>query len=328
MKTPVCWSWILALTMASSAQAQNVLAQIPIASNSVGQITVDAAINLIYDAGSFNGGGNRLTVISGETLSVSRSFSPAGGAAVDIKNDNYWTGNLSGGDVLVYSTASPRPLASVPLSGCPGQVNFDCNRRRMWVTAQCGGGNDPAWVLNADSFAVIEGPIGSGGVMGWATTNPNTGKLYLTASGVPKEIDPNTFAVTNTTFGTVYAVDTVANQLYAVQGTTLQIVDGETETILKSVALSYTPAGVGINNALRHVYTSNPASTIEVRNSASGNLVATFSLGANFSPQGMAVDSTRGRIYVNVYNASTSQWFLYVIEDLSSTRTCLALGGC
>ncbi len=112
-------------------------------------------------------------------------------------------------------------------------------------------------------------------------------------------------------------------------GNSLQIVDGETEAILTTVVLTYTPAGVGVNNALKHLYTSNPADgTIQVRNSASGELVSTFSLGANLSPQTMAVDSTRGRIYVNVYNPNASQWYVYAIEDLSNTRNCLALGSC
>jgi hypothetical protein len=291
-------------------------------------MAVNPALNLIYDGGGFNAGGNSMTVIDGSTFSVVTNFSPAGGAAVDMKTDNYWTGDLFGGDVLVYSAPSNTQIHSTHLSGCPGQVNFDCKKRRMWVTAQCGGGNDPAWVVNADTFAVISGPIGSGGVMGLAITNPATGKLYLTASGVPKEVNPTTFAVTNTAFGTVGAVDTVMNRLYALSGNSLQIVNGATEAIMNTIALTYTPNGLGVNNALGNLYASNPAGTLEVRNSTTGVLISTFSLGANANPQGMAVDSTRGRIYVNVLNPNTNQYSVYVIEDLSNTRTCRARGSC
>jgi DNA-binding beta-propeller fold protein YncE len=327
---PLTWgSLFLFLGMTCSSPAQNILAQIPIATNSAGQMAVDPALNLVYDAGGFNAGGNSLTVINGSTFAVVTNFSPAGGAAVDMKTDNYWTGDLFGGDVLVYSAPSNTLIHSSHLSGCPGQVNFDCQKRRMWVTAQCGGGNDPAWVLNADTFAIISGPIGSGGVMGPAITNPFTGKLYLTASGVSEEINPTTFAVTSTTFGTVFAVDTVLNRLYALSGSSVQIINGSSEAILKTISLTYTPNGLGFNNALSHLYASNAAAgTIEVRDSASGALLSTFSLGANASPGTMAVDSTRGRIYVNVLNPTTNTYSVYVIEDLSNTRKCRARGSC
>ncbi len=317
------------LAAASIAAAQNVLAQIPVSGNSVGQIVVNPALNLIYDSGGFNGGGNSLTVIDGSAVSVVTNFSPSGGAAVDSKTDRYWTGDLFGGDVLVYSAPANSQLASVHLSGCTGEVNFDCKNRRMWVAAQCGGGNDPLWVLNADTFGVIAGPIGSGGVMGPTLLNPATGKLYVTASGTSKEVDPNTFAVTGTSFGTVEAVDSVMDLLYAVSGNSVQIINGGTDAIKKTVALAYTPSGLGINNALGHLYLSNPAAgNIEVRDEKSGKLLATFSLGATANVQNMAVDSTRGRIYVNVYNSSNSQWYVYVIEDLSNTRVCRARGSC
>src|SRR5882762_6417520 len=188
MKRLIWGSFVLFLGMECTASAQKILAQIPIATNSAGQMAVNPALNLIYDGGGFNAGGNSMTVIDGSTFAVVTNFTPAGGAAVDMKADNYWTGDLFGGDVLTYSAPSNTQIHSTHLSGCPGQVNFDCKKRRMWVTAQCGGGNDPAWVLNADTFAIISGPIGSGGVMGLAMTNPATGKLYLTASGVAKEV--------------------------------------------------------------------------------------------------------------------------------------------
>lgn len=83
------------------------------------------------------------------------------------------------------------------------------------------------------------------------------------------------------------------------------------------------------NNALAHLYVLNgSAAAIEVRNETSGALLATFNLGTGNSPQGIGVDSTRGRIYVDVINTNTSAWSMFVIEDLSGTRVCGSRGSC
>jgi hypothetical protein len=110
--------------MTCSARAQKILAQIPIATNSAGQMAVNPALNLIYDGGGFNAGGNSMTVIDGSTFSVVTNFSPAGGAAVDIKTDNYWTGDLFGGDVLVYSAPSNTQIHSTHCEWVPGTSEF------------------------------------------------------------------------------------------------------------------------------------------------------------------------------------------------------------
>jgi DNA-binding beta-propeller fold protein YncE len=89
----------------------------------------------------------------------------------------------------------------------------------------------------------------------------------------------------------------------------------------------YSPAYMGVNNALGHLYVSNPNnSSVEVRNSTTGSLITSFSLGSSVLPQGIAVDSTRGRLYVGA--STTGGTFLYAIEDLSTARKCLAVGTC
>jgi DNA-binding beta-propeller fold protein YncE len=108
--------------------------------------------------------------------------------------------------------------------------------------------------------------------------------------------------------------------LYAANGTNLQIINGATnpERILTTIALSYTPASIGVNTALNHLYLANEAGkSIEVRNGSTGALIATFSLGPfGATPNGaMAVDSTRRRIYVIA--SSPSGPVLLVINDLT-----------
>lgn len=153
--------------------------------------------------------------------------------------------------------------------------------------------------------------------------------MYVTSSGVSKEVNPTTFAVTTTSFGTVEAIDSVNNRLFAWNGSSLQIVNGATDVVVKTVSLPYSPSAMGANDALAHLYITNPAgNSIEVRNETAGALLGTFSLGSGNQPQSIAVDSTRGRIFVDVYNTGSSSWSMYVIEDLSTVRKCLSRGGC
>jgi len=105
----------------------------------------------------------------------------------------------------------------------------DATKRVAWISAQCGHGNDPIWAVNADTHTVITEPIGCGASMA-RRVNPATGRCYQESSGA-KRVDPHTFAVTKTTFGTVIGVNASANILYA-KGPkgVLQIVNGEPDS--------------------------------------------------------------------------------------------------
>jgi len=311
------------------AAAHNVLAKIPIpASSGGGKVAVNPALNLVYTASGLLSGGT-LTVIDGHTLTVVTTISDGGnslqGVSVDLKNDNFWTTNLYGGQVLTFSGANTQIFANT-VGYCPIETTFDCKLRRMWSGAQCGPGDDPVFAFNADTFALIAGPISTGGVMGETLANPVTGKLYVTASGISKEVDPTTFAVTTTGFGIVEAIDSVMNRLFAAQGSSLQIVDGANDTVMKTVTIGYTPGDMAVNNALGHVYLTNSAGNAIEARSEQGVLLGTFSLGTGNQPTQIAADSIRGRVYVKVVDGSGS-WSVWAIEDLTSARACMRPGG-
>lgn len=331
MRTKTNWYLVIALLaccvlLPRRSSAQTILAQIPIPSPSCCSIAFNPALNLIYASGGYAGGQN-VTVIDGTTFAVTATVTGSG-ASVDTKTDNYWAGGVYSGAVPIYSGSTNTQIGSVSTGFCPGQVTFDCKLRYMWVGTQCGGGNDPVFAVDADTFGIVAGPIGSGGVQGPIIVNPATGILYIFPSGVSKRVDPHTFVVTNNTFGVVGAVNPVLNRVYATSGTNLQIVNGATEAIVKTVPLSYTPDSyMGVNNALDHLYVSNPsASTIEVRNDSNGRLLATFSLGSGVTADDIASDSTRGRLFAFV--STPGGTFVYVIEDLSTVRTCRSRGSC
>ena len=319
---------VLVWALAGPVAGQNILASVPIPTASAGQVAVNPALDLIYSGGGPNAGGTSVTVINGSTFAVVTTISPSAGVSADMKNDNFWAGDLTAGDVVVYNSSNTQ-ISSTKVNSCPAAVSFDCHDRRMWVASQCGSGNDPVWVFNADTFALINGPITPGGTITQPpVVDPIGSKFYVTSGGVSREIDPKTFAVSTTTFGTVLAVDSNSNKLFATSGGNLQIINGRSGTLTKTVTLAYTPAFIGVNNAMLHVYLVNPAgNSIDVYDEV-GKKITTFNLGAGNQPNGLAVDSARGRLFVDVLNTGANTWSLNVIEDLSSVRKCGFPGGC
>lgn len=322
---------ILALvaTLTLSARAQKILAEVPIPSNACCQVAFNVALNKIYVSGGYSGNQD-VFVIDGTTF-TGTDVGTGSTVAVDTKTDNYWAATVYGGSAIVRRASDNSTIATVSTGYCPVNTAFDCKSRRVWVGAQCGGGNDPLFAVNADNFNVVAGPIGSGGVVGQTFVNPATGRLYVNLwhDGGSKRINPKTFAVTPNAFGYVQAVNPVTSKLYAMSGTTLQIINGkpDPEVVTTSVPLGYAPASMGVNNALGHLYVSNPSSSsIEVRDSTKGSLITSFALGSGVTPNGLAVDSTRGRLYVGVITSAGN--FLYAIEDLSTARKCMTAGTC
>ena len=325
----LCTLLLLLLTTAGAA-AQNVLGQIPIPATSAdGQVVVNKVLNRVYVSAGFSSGGT-LTVIDGKTLTVVTTISNSNGVNWDVKNDNFWTGNLAGGQVLTYSGSTNTQISANTVGFCPGETAFDCFNRRFWVGAQCGAGNDPVFVFDADTFALIAGPIATGGTLGPIVVNPLNGKLHVQSGGVSKEINPATFAVKSTGLGTVLAGDQHKSKLFAISGNNLQIINAASDKIEYNISLGYTPGSqIAVNNALRHIYLLNPAGKkIDVRaitavadaNDVRGQRVAIISLGTGNTPTGVAADAIRGRVYVVVNKAGS--YSLWAIDDTTSVRQC------
>ncbi len=315
-------------------------------------LTMNPALNLIYVSGQF-ASQQYVSVVDGSTCPTSANGSctfsiPAplihiGSAiGVDLKNDNYWAPEVYSQDVMIYDGSTNMQINKVPITSssfnlCPGEAAFNGKSRIMWVGAQCGGGNDPVFAVDADTFKIVNGPMGSGsgGILSTIAVNTTTGKLYVefenpnTRVYGSEEVNPKTYLVTPTSFGgNVYAINPISNLIYAVYpfgGTDLQIVNGSTEKVLQTRALGYTPTFIADNNALHHLYFANPTTnSIEVRNDTSGELIpspSTFPLPADATfTNGAAVDSVRGRLYVTLLIGTT--YYVYAFEDLSTARSC------
>ena len=296
---------------------------VPLQTNARDFVTVNQALNKIYVSG--NPASNldiEVNVIDGVSFSI-QDVGLGTDVSVDNKTNRYWAATIYQDSVIVRDGTTDSVVATVPIAGgfCPIQTNYDFFKNRVWASAQCSGGNDPIFAINAKTFSITAGPIDSRGVLDSSAmiANGANGRLYFSINGglVSKRMDPTTFAVTVNAFGEVKAINALTNRLYALSGNTLQIIDGrpDPEVILRTVPLSYTPGSMGINPALTYLYTANPAGqSIEVRNPSTGALITTFSLSSfGVTPDGpMAVDSIRGRIYVIQRTPS----LLLVIEDL------------
>jgi DNA-binding beta-propeller fold protein YncE len=292
-----------------------------------GTVTLNRALNKIYAAGHAHDD-QEMVVIDGVTFAKAE-VGIGHGPSVDNKTNRYWAASVDENSVIVRDGTTNEIIATVAIPGgvCPIRTNYDFLNNRVWTSARCSGGNDPIFAIDARSFEIIAGtPIYSGGKVAGIISNGANGRVYFADqegdSLISKRIDPTTFAVTLNAFGTVKAIDALTNKLYAVpyNSNVLQIIDGkpDPEVIVRTVPLLYHPGVLGVNTAFNYLYLANPdAQSIEVRNASTGALITTFSLSENdLTPDGgMAVDSSRSRIYVFQESPPT----LLVIEDLIAT---------
>ena len=285
--------------------------------NGLGGVAVNPALNYIY----LSGQGAQPVEVDGASFSQSAVGAVGDGLDVDSTNNNFWLAGLYAGTATVWNSNNAQ-LTTIALTDCPTGVNVDAPHRRVWISAQCGGGNDALWAVNADTYAVIAGPIGSGGVQGNTQVNPATGRFYIDPSGVSKRINLPSTAVTVNEFGTVLGVNATSNLLYAAtNGTTLQIINGapDPEVILTNVSLGFGFGSyIGVNPGANRIYVGSSSSNfVAVLNATNGAALETIPLlGPIITSVGnIAVDAERGRVYVVAYSASSS--YLFVIQDVA-----------
>jgi hypothetical protein len=307
-------------TLPSSAQhsqVRNATKHLRIRGGSCCEIAIDPRLDQIYVSQGVNLSGNHTTVINGKTFSVVAHVKGFGGALnVDSKTHNVWLAGLYAGNVEVYSGLTHSPVTTVSLGYCPVGSWVDAKRRYAWVSAQCGSGSDPVWAIDASTYAVVAGPIHTGGVMGPTTVNPATGRFYVSNTSGSYEIDPgNKFAITPTSFGVAFNVDGDTNLIYAQITNGLNIVAGSSDKIEKTLSLSYTPDFVGVNSSLNHIYIgSSGQDFVEVREGDTGNLLGTVTLNG-VKVYSVAGDYAGGAGHIYVAGASGSHDYLYQVTD-------------
>ncbi len=284
----------------------------------LGRLDVNPTLNQIYLTTGGNSSYSALA-IDGGTF-AQRNVGAGFSASVDVSNNNYWCAELYSGNVIVRSGATDATVTTVQLSACPTETAVDAPHRRVWVATQCGGGNDPVYAINADTYAVQAGPIGSGGGLGDILVNPATDRAYIAVSGTSKRVDPSTFAVTANAFGFVVGANPQSDLLYAVTFSgVLQILNGapDPEVILNSVTLPFAMGAsqIGINTNLNRIYVgSSYADVVQILDASSGAILGAFALGNGLNISTIRVDPTRNRVYVTG-NSAGGLGYLAVFQD-------------
>jgi DNA-binding beta-propeller fold protein YncE len=254
--------------------------------------------------------------------------------AIDTERNRLWCPLLASNAVLVRDGITGAAITNLTLADCPFGAAFDPNHRVVWVTAECGIGsntnypsNDLLWVIDADTYTVVGGPVPCGGVnCGPELVNPLTGRFYHEANGA-QSVDPLKFFVTRPTFGVVRAVDSATGLLYADgPDSSLQILNGlsEPEKVITNVALpfSFNTACVTINPVLQRAYVGFAGSPrVLVLQARTGQLLETIDLDSR-TPQisgihGLGIDPLRSRLYVVAASKDNQTSFLCSIEGKS-----------
>lgn len=138
------------------------------------------------------------------------------GAHVNSVTNRFYAGQLSPSAILVYDGVTNNLLNTIPVSGCAIEAVVDSSINRVYGAAQCGGGNDPVFVIDGATDSLLA-TVGSGGVMGYVAANPASHMIYISPSSGSKKIDPNTFQVSSSPFsGTVFPGDfnLITNRIY------------------------------------------------------------------------------------------------------------------
>src|ERR1039457_593559 len=273
---------------------------------------VNPALNKLYFANG-NPAAQQMVVVDGVTFSQT-SVGFGQGVDVDVTNNNYWSAGVYSDSATVWNSSNTALGSTGTGSGCAIAVSVDAPHRRVWVGAQC---SDSLWAFNADTHALIVGPISPGGVMGSPLVNPATDRVYFNAGG-SKRVNPSTFGVIANAFGTVIGANASANLLYAVNSTTLQIINGapDPEVVLTNIALPYTfGSRIGVNPVLNRIYVGyNSANIVAILNATTGQSIENVSLGAGITSVGsIVVDASRNRVYVLASGGGSAR--LFVIQD-------------
>jgi YVTN family beta-propeller protein len=307
---------VYAFTPAATA---TVVGSISLGSRSgVGQLAVNPITDNIYVASGFGPG--QLQVVNASNPAnptlVTTTSAQGWGAVVNPVTNRYYTGDGYSGDILVYDGISNNLLATVHVGYCGGGFDIDTTRNLVYSTWQCGGGNDPLFVLDGNTNAIVAGPLGSGGVNSYPFVNTATGYFFDDRQGTAREYSPSYTFVADLSWA-VAAVNPRTNRIYSTSpstGSDLQVRDGTSGALIATIPGAAT-GQVGVNTSLNRLYVTDPANhSVDVIDGATNSAIGNIPLGANVNPYTITVDSVKNRVYV-VASLTGGTTTLFVIQD-------------
>jgi uncharacterized protein (TIGR03437 family) len=295
----------------------------------VTDVDVNPNTNQVYVGGNISNVVQSIVWIDGTTNSIVKSLGPGQGARVNPATNKIYAADLYGGHILVYNGSDGSLLKTISTFGCPIEAVVDGSLNHIWGVGQCGGGNDPAFLIDGNTDTLISGYIGSGGVMGSSmAVNPATHAFYMLSGGVEKEVNAATFAVTNAPFSAaVVASNLLATSMYGADasGKNVVVINYGTESLVTTLPVSQTGA-IAVNPTRNRVYAVDlSVSPPVIKVFAGGNsligsntLLGSIPLRSGDQPCcNMAVNSSSGTIYLPVVN-SGSPFLLVIVDTLTN----------
>src|ERR1035437_476328 len=295
----------------------------------VNTVDVNPETNQVYVGGNISNVVQNIVWIDGNTNTIVKSLGVGQGLHVNPATNKIYAADLYAGHILVYSGSDGSLLNTISAFGCPVEAVVDTQLNHIWGVGQCGGGNDPAFLIDGNTDTLLSGYIGSGGVMGSAmAVNPSTHAFYMSMGGVEKEVNASTFAVTNAPFSAaVVASSPLAASMYGADasGRNVVVINYGTESVVTTLPVSQTGA-IGVNPTRNRVYAVDlSVSPPGIKVFAGGNsligsntLIGSIPLRSGDQPCcSMAVNSSSGKIYLPVVN-SGSPFLLVIVDTLTS----------
>lgn len=296
------------LSSATPSRAQTIVGSVSLGAQPGGFLAVNPNTARVYVAGGY--AQNQLTVVDVSDIThpaVVTTISGSGGGsgvAVNPNTNFFYTSNGFSGQVLKYDGATNTLLASAFIGACPGAFDIDPITNLVYVTRQCAGGGpprgvDPLFVLGGGSLTIIGNNLGTGGVVGFPKVNTATGVVYACGGGDNVWGPPPTFTpITILTAGCVSAINPVTNRLYLEVGTDIQVLDGNTNSLIATI-VGANAQPQGVNTSTNRVYAlDGTGQVVKVIDGATNTVVGSFSLGPGVTPIGLAVDSGKNLVYV------------------------------
>jgi len=306
------------------------LGSLGLGSQPLGELAVNPNSDRAYVAGGF--GPSPLSVVNASDPTnpalMTTIGSSGSGVTVNPVTNRFYSANLYGGQVLVYDGTDNHQITTVTLGGgfCPGYLDVNPATNLIYVGSQCGGFNDPVHVINGATNSVVAGPLGSGGVMSEVHVNPATRNIYAYGP-VTRVWRPDYTFLTDISGAYIMAANAVTNRVYLTTGTDLQVRDGNSHALLATIPGAGGTSSVAVCTVSNRIYVADYSATrlaVEVIDGATNTIVESFSLGQNVTPQHVAVDCAKNRVYVTGSSPSGSTLFIYDDSTLTATGTTLS----
>lgn len=280
----------------------HVIESIELPRNTSMRVTIDVQLNRIYADGgaSFD---HALTIVDGESYRT-RIVPHGAGVVVDPLTHWYWSGDYGGRFVVVRNGRTDAEIGRIGVPGCPHQLA--AADKWILVAQQC---DDHISVIDARSRALFRNipvatlsraEVGGAKGMGEIFFNPATAVAYFWKDMIPHRLDTKTWEVRETPGfgGPVMGVDSANNRIYAKIAGGLRVIDGASERIIADLHLPDEFIGhVAVGFGGRRIFAAIPGA-LAVIDGRTYRVLRTASFSGGFSPDYVAADDSRGRVYL------------------------------